>query len=95
MFAVAGTWAMDAGMLEQQAEMLPELVAGVMQNEGFVRGFWSRDIDDPALNVTYIVFETREQALYFREAVIANAPTQGEVGIQRAGLRVLEVIAEA
>lgn len=82
-------------MLGRQAEMLRVLVSGVMQNEGFVRGFWSRDIDDPTVSVTFIVFETREQALSFREAVIANAPTQGEVSVQRASLRVLDVIADA
>jgi hypothetical protein len=95
MFAVAGTWAMDTGMLERQAEMLPRLVAGVTQNEGFVRGFWSQDIEDPSVSLTYIVFETLEQARSFREAVIANAPAQAETGVQRAGLRIVEVKADA
>jgi hypothetical protein len=48
--------------------------------------------------VTCIVFETLEQARSFREAAIANAPAQGEVGevgVQRAGLRIVEVKAEA
>ena len=39
MFAVTGTWAMDGRMVERQDEMLAALVAGVIQNEGFVRGF--------------------------------------------------------
>ena len=95
MFAVAGTWSMDTAMLERQRDMLPELVAGVAQNEGFVRGFWSQDIDDAAVSVTYIVFETLDQARSFREAVLANAPAQAEIGVQRAGLRVVEVKAEA
>ena len=95
MFAVAGTWAMDTGMLERQAEMLPKLAAGVTQNEGFVRGFWSQDIDDPAVNVTYILFETLEQARSFRDAVFANAPAQAETGVHRSGLRIVEVKAEA
>ena len=50
MFAVTSTWAMDTTTLERQAEMLPVLLAGATQNEGFVRGFLSHDIDDPAVN---------------------------------------------
>ncbi len=95
MFAVTGTWAMDGRMVERQDEMLAALVAGVIQNEGFVRGFWSQDIDDPAVNVTYIVFETLAQARTFREAVIANAPAQAETGVQRDRLRIVEVKADA
>lgn len=82
-------------MLEHQAEVLPGLVAGVSQNDGFVHGYWSQDIDDPAINVTFIVFETLEQARSFHSAVIANAPAQTETGVHRAGLRVVEVKADA
>ncbi len=95
MFAVTGTWAMDTSMLARQAEVLPAVVAGVTQNEGFVRGFWSQDVDDPSVSVTYIVFETLEQARSFRDAVIANAPAQAETGVQRNGLRIVEVKADA
>ena len=95
MFAVAGTWTMDRDMRERQAEALPALVAGVRQNERFVRGFWTEDVDDPATSLTFIVFETLEQARAFREAVLANAPTQAESGVDRAGLRVVNVTADA
>ena len=95
MFAVAGTWTMNADMRERQAESLPGLVAGVRQNEGFVRGFWTEDVDDPGVSVTFIVFETLEQARNFREAVLANAPGQANAGVDRAGLRVVKVTAEA
>jgi quinol monooxygenase YgiN len=95
MFAVAGTWTMDADLRERQAEALPGLVAGVRQNEGFVRGFWTEDVDDPAVSVTFIVFETLEQARAFREAVLANAPAQAETGVDRAGLRVVKISADA
>jgi hypothetical protein len=94
-FAVAGTWTMDADMRERQAEMLPALVAGVRQNDGFVRGFWTEDVDDSAVSLTFIVFETLEQARAFREAVLANAPAQAESGVDRAGLRVVKVTADA
>jgi hypothetical protein len=95
MFAVAGTWRMDNSMREEQAGLLPQLVAGVSQNPGFVRGFWADDVDEPDVSVTFIVFETLEQARGFLAAVTANAPAQAEVGIERAGLRVVEIQADA
>lgn len=95
MFAVVGTWTMDANMRERQVEVLPALVAGVRQNDGFVRGFWTEDVDDSAVSLTFIVFETLEQARAFREAVLANAPTQAETGVARAGLRIVKVTADA
>ena len=95
MFAVSGTWKMDNSMRERQAAVLPQLVAGVSQNPGFVRGFWADDLDDPDVSVTFVVFETLDQARSFREAVMANAPAQVEVGIERAGLRIVEIQADA
>ena len=95
MFAVVGTWTMDANMRERQVEVLPALVAGVRQNDGFVRGFWTEDVDDSAVSLTFIVFETLEQARAFREAVLVNAPTQAETGVARAGLRIVKVTADA
>ena len=95
MFAVVGTWTMDANMRERQVEVPPALVAGVRQNDGFVRGFWTEDVDDSAVSLTFIVFETLEQARAFREAVLANAPTQAETGVARAGLRIVKVTADA
>jgi hypothetical protein len=86
---------MDSGMREQQAAMLPALVAGVSQNLGFVRGFWSEDVDDPTVSVTFTVFETRDQADAFREAVMANAPAQAESGVSRDELRIVRVTADA
>ena len=94
MFAVTGTWTMDTDMRERQVEALPALVAGVRQNDGFVRGYWTEDVDDPAVSVTFIVFETLHQAHAFRDAVIANAPAQAESGVEGAGLRILKVTAE-
>ena len=95
MFAVAGTWKMDAVMRKQQENMLPMLVEGVKQNPGFVRGFWADDLDEPEQSVTFIVFETLEQARGFRQAVLANAPAQADVGVERGELRIVEVRADA
>ena len=86
---------MDNSMRERQAAVLPQLVAGVKQNPGFVRGFWADDLEQPDLSVTFVVFETLDQARSFREAVMANAPAQVEVGIERAGLRIVEIQADA
>jgi hypothetical protein len=94
-FAVAGTWNMDASMREMQKHVLPSLVEGVKQNPGFVRGFWADDLDDPDRSVTFIVFETLEQAQGFREAVLANAPAQQTSGVKRDDLRIVEVQADA
>ncbi len=95
MYAVAGTWTMDAAMKQEQLHVLPMLVQGVRQNPGFVRGFWADDLDDPSQSVTFIVFETLDQARGFREAVLKNAPAQTDVGVERGGLRIVEIRAEA
>jgi hypothetical protein len=86
---------MDAEMRQRQAELLPVLVDGVRQNPGFVRGFWSDDLEDPDVSVTFIAFETLEQAQSFREAVLANAPAQATVGVERNTLQIVEVKADA
>jgi hypothetical protein len=86
---------MDADLRERREEALPALVAGVRENEGFIRGFWTEDVDDPAVSVTFIVFETLEQARAFREAVLTNAPAQAESGVDHAGLRIVKVTADA
>jgi hypothetical protein len=90
-----GTWTMDATMRQQQKLWLPNLVDGVKQNPGFVRGFWADDLDKPERSVTFIVFETLDQARGFREAVMANAPAQLDAGVERGELRILEVHADA
>jgi hypothetical protein len=95
MFAVAGTWTMHSGMREIQKQALPALIDGVKKNPGFVRGYWTDDVEDPATSLTFIVFETLEQARSFRDAVIENAPGQADAGVERGGLRIVELIAEA
>ena len=95
MFAVTGTWTMDAAMKEEQLRVLPMLVEGVRQNPGFVRGFWADDLDDSSQSVTFIVFETLDQARGFRDSVMGNAPAQTEAGVERGGLRIVEIRAEA
>jgi hypothetical protein len=74
---------------------LPELVEGVKRNPGFVRGFWANDLEEPDLSHTFIVFDTVDHALAFRQAVMANAPAQTEAGVQRGALRIVEIQADA
>lgn len=95
MYAVAGTWRREPEKRDEQDGALQAIVAGVSQSRGFVRGFWSRDVDEPEISLTYIVFETLEQATAFRSAVEANAPAQAASGVERTGLRVAQVEADA
>jgi hypothetical protein len=94
-FAVLGTWTRDDAMRARQDQALPDLVDGVKQNPGFIRGFWADDLDQPGRSVTFIVFNTMDQAQAFRDAVLANAPTQRQVGVGRSELQILEVQADA
>ena len=95
MFAVAGRWRFDASASAEQGEALPGIVAGVRQLPGFVRGFWSRDVADPSVGLTYVVFETRAEAEEFRRAVEQNSGGQRASGVTRGQLTLLEIQAEA
>ena len=95
MFAVAGRWTLDLDQSDEQREVLEGIVAGVRQLPGFVRGFWSRDTTDPSLHLTFIVFEQRDQAEAFLQAVRGNAPAQASSGVAGDELRLVEVEAEA
>ncbi len=95
MYAVAGRWSLDMALGDQQREALRGIVEGVRQLPGFVRGFWSRDTAEPTTNVTYIVFQEREQAEAFMAAVRSNAPMQTASGVSRDELRLVEVEADA
>jgi hypothetical protein len=86
---------MDEAMRRQQEVLLPRLVDGVKQSPGFVRGFWADDLDLPGRSVTFIVFETLDQARDFHAAVLANAPAQMDAGVEAGELRILEVHADA
>jgi hypothetical protein len=94
-YAVAGRWTLDPAKADRQDDGLTGIVSGVRQLPGFVRGFWSRDVADPSASLTWIVFETREQAEEFRRAVEQNAPAQQESGVARGDLALVEVVAEA
>lgn len=95
MFAVAGRWLLDPGQQDRQREVLQDIVASVQQLPGFVRGFWSRDVEQPVINLTYIVFEQRDQAEAFMNVVRQNAPAQSAAGVTSDELRLVEVEAHA
>lgn len=95
MFAVAGTWILDARLSEHQTEVLRPLVEHVRQHDGSVRGFWSHDVDQPTVALTFVVFQTHQQARASRNAAVANAPAQDDSAIEKTGLRIVDVQAEA
>jgi hypothetical protein len=95
MFAVAGRWRLDPAMAAQQDQMRPRVVASVRGAPGFIRGFWSCDVAEPAVNLTYVVFATRRQAEDFQRSVEANADAQAAAGVRLDELRVLEVTGHA
>ena len=88
---------MDPGsrQIRSQRDSLQGIVAGVRQLPGFVRGFWSRDTTEPSVNLTYIVFDQREQAEAFMRAVRDNAAAQASSGVTGNELRLVEVEADA
>jgi hypothetical protein len=94
-FAAAGTWIRDDAMRSRQSQALPDLVNGVRQNPGFIRGFWANDLDEPEGRVTFIADDTIDQARAFRDAVVANAAMQTRLGMGRSELHILEVHADA
>jgi hypothetical protein len=93
MFAVAGRWMLDTSMSDQRNEGLRGIVAGVRQLPGFVHGFWSADTSDPSVNLTYIVFETKEQAEDFGRAVADDTAAQTASGVTLDELRIVEILA--
>ncbi len=95
MYAVAGRWTLAPSMSDRQDDALHGIVAGVRQLPGFVRGSWSRDVDDPSVDLTYIVFQTLAQAEAFRHAVEQNAPAQQASGVGRDELALVEIVVDA
>ena len=89
MFAVAGTWIRDDAMRSRQSQAVPDLVNGVRQNPGLIRGFWANDLDETERRVTFIAVDTIDQARAFRDAVVANARRQTQVGMGRSELHIL------
>ncbi len=95
MHAVVGMWDMDLALKEGQDEALPAIMEGVRRRPGFVHGYWTSDVEDPSVNVSFVVWESRERAEEFRQSVLGNAAAQLQAGIRNKGLRIVEVDASA
>jgi hypothetical protein len=84
MFAIVGTWRVD-GPLE--SEQLEHIAANVRQQPGFVRGYWSQEIDDVEHAHAMVILEDQASAETMAAGVRAAIPS--------ATLRVVEVLADA
>jgi heme-degrading monooxygenase HmoA len=88
-------WDMDLSSKEVQDEALPGIMEGVRGRPGFVRGYWTSDVEDPSVSVSFVVWDSLEQAEEFRESVLGNAAGQRAAGIRNTGLRIVQVDASA
>jgi heme-degrading monooxygenase HmoA len=95
MHAVVGMWEMDLSLKERQDEALPGIMEGVRSRPGFVHGYWTSDAEDSSVNVSFVVWESRERAEEFRQSVLGNAAAQLKGGIRNKGLRIVQVDASA
>ena len=95
MHAVVGTWTRDAAQSEEQLRELRErIVPDVRQSPGFVTVYWMRD-QVTGMDHTLLVYESEEAAQSCKIGVEQNSQGQGEVGIRRELLTVVEIVAEA
>ncbi len=93
--AVVGIWTRNTGQSEEQLQELRErIVPNVRQSPGFVAGYWTHD-SITGKDHTLLVFESEEAAQQCKIGVEQNSQRQGEVGIHRDLLTVVEVVAEA
>lgn len=95
MHAVVGMWEMDLSRKEGQDAALPGIMEGVRSRPGFVHGYWTADVADPSINVSFVVWDSRDRAEEFRQSVLGNAAAQLRAGIRNKELRVVQVDASA
>jgi hypothetical protein len=92
-FAVVGTWSLDAARADQQQAGLAGIVEGVRSVPGFVAGYWAADGTDR--RHTFIAFDSRPAAEEFERGVRRNASNQAAAGVTLDSLTVTTVIASA
>jgi hypothetical protein len=84
MFAVTGSWRVDA---ELDADQLSHIAETVRQQAGFVRGYWGQEPGDTALAHAFVVFDDQATAEVMAEGVRGAIPS--------AQLRVVAILATA
>ncbi len=49
---------------------------GVRRRPGFVHGYWTFGVENPSVNVSFVVWESRERAEEVRQSVLGNVAAQ-------------------
>ncbi len=93
MFVVIGEWELDPAVEELRRSLIPDLVAGVSQAPGLVKGYWSAEAADPTRSHTFIVFDDRASAEAFAADVRANLQNQQRAGVRNLRLDLAEITA--
>jgi hypothetical protein len=93
MFAVIGVWEMEPLLASAQQASLPQLVAGVRQAPGLVKGYWTAD-ETSSISHTFILFSDRQSAESFAAIVRGNVENQARAGVRNISLDLTEVSAE-
>jgi hypothetical protein len=95
MYAVVGSWTMDAGRTAEQRLVLHErIVPSARQVPGFVSGYWTSAAES-GRSYSFILFDSEEAARGFKKSVEGNTENQVRVGIGRNELMVVEIVAQA
>jgi hypothetical protein len=95
MYAVVGSWAMEASRTAEQRRVLEErIVPSARLVSGFVRGYWTSAAEGGS-SYSFILFETEEAAHAFKRSVESNTENQAKVGIDRNEFAVVEIVVEA
>ena len=96
MYAVVGTWLMDAAQQEMQDRVLHEqIVPMVKQAPGFVSAYWGRAVDG-AESVSFVVFDDQAAAEAFAATVNTDPEDRGQYGVEPSGrLAIVEISATA
>lgn len=84
MFAVTGTWRVDAVL---ESDQLAHIAETVRQQAGFVRGFWGQEPDEAALAHAFVVFDDDATAESMAQGVRAAIPS--------SSLRVFRILTDA
>ena len=97
MYAVVGSWRMDAAQaVEQEQVLVEQIVPAVKAAAGFVAGYWCRSTDDTEA-VSFVTFDDRAHAEAFASYVQSDPHGRDEHGVASGaeGLKVVEVTTTA
>lgn len=84
MFAIIGDWPVGE---ELDADQLTHIADTVLQQPGFIRGYWGQEVGDVSSAHAVVLLEDEASAQLMAEGVRAAIPS--------ASLRIVRVLAEA